>query len=92
MVFNKALYVTTSGGIFRFKDGGNSWTQAIAGLPTTNVFSLLVFANTLYAGTDGDGIFRSEDGGDSWTQVSTGLTYLHVTSLAVDGTTLLRAH
>jgi photosystem II stability/assembly factor-like uncharacterized protein len=70
--------------VYRTEDGGESWTDASAGLPTSeaSAHTLLYWPDNpevvllgTYKGEDpshfsgfGVGLFRSEDGGQSWTE------------------------
>ena len=66
-------------GIFRTRDGGDTWERLTEGLPEGDLGRIgldvfrgdgdIVYA-TVEAGDDEGGVFRSEDGGDSWTRVS----------------------
>ena len=66
---------TARGGIFRSRDGGETWVSASEGLRVyednmlPGIFALAQKGNTLYAGTGGD-LFYSTDGGDSWQQLT----------------------
>jgi|GEM_PF-1108533 len=72
---------SNGGGVFR-SNGGEPWTQVIAGLTNTIVSSLAVDATNVYLGT-ADGVFRSANNGDSWNAVNSGITNLGIASLAV---------
>ena len=87
------LYIgTSSDGVFRSTDGGNSWSAVNAGLTNLFIQALAIdpqTPSTLYAGTrDFFGsfvvgeIFRSTDGGESWGTIS-GLSGA-ITELAID--------
>lgn len=64
------------GGIFKSKDGGNTWVEINNGLTNVSVSSLVISSadtNTLLAGTaQGGGIFKTTDAGHNW--VSQGLS------------------
>lgn len=82
---------TSSAGIFKSTNGGQSWTSASGGLGTKAVLSLALdptHPSTLYAGTD-RGVYRTENGGASWAEASTGILRdpfgaSYVYSLAID--------
>ena len=56
-----------SNGVFRSRNGGDTWESASAGLKNSTILTLLQDSRdgTLYAGTE-YGIYRSRDGGDTW--------------------------
>ncbi|HXT49906.1 MAG TPA: hypothetical protein VN811_02630, partial [Thermoanaerobaculia bacterium] len=62
-------------GIYRTRDGGNSWSNASSGLPGGEVRQLAVSSSNaaaLYAATE-HGLFQSTDGGDSWRRTGASL-------------------
>ncbi len=78
------IYAGTDTGVFKSKDGGESWKSS--GLANTHITVLAINPSdpsTIYAGTDG-GVFESTDGGENWSVINSGLTNTHVTSLAID--------
>ena len=53
-------------GIFTSEDGGNTWEKA-QHFYETDIYTLEVYGNTLFAGTQcSRGAFRSLDGGETW--------------------------
>ena len=71
-------------GIFRWTEGGTSWTKFNNGLIGTRVSSLVYFKNALYASTHNRyGIFKSVDGGNRWIPIRRGLSTARVGALAV---------
>lgn len=74
--------------VFRSIDGGATWTEAGAGLPTGAgyVSSIIITTpasnySTLFAGTSNDGVYISLSAGSNWTP---SLRSVNVTALAVD--------
>ncbi len=67
------------GGIYRSRDGGDSWEKLGGGLPNGLVGKLGIAQSAsapqrLYAIIEADpgpGVYRSDDGGDTWTVVNT---------------------
>ncbi len=65
-------------GIYRSRDGGDTWTRLSGGLPTTQMgrIGLATARNTpglVYAiveNADAGGLYRTADGGESWTRVN----------------------
>ena len=80
----KILYVGTSSGVFRSRDGGESWTKINTGIVNTQIENLVFFRNALYTVTD-DGIVKSADGGNSWVPVNEGLVASEGGLLTVSG-------
>lgn len=81
------IYNSTSVGIFRSPNQGQSWMPINNGLGNANVELLAVAPSgsgqtTLFAGTS-RGVFRSEDNGDSWVEASSGLVNASVNDIAV---------
>ena len=73
---------TGSVGIFRSRDGGNTWAHLTNGLPAVEASDVAVDPvdpRIVYAaignifGDPGNGIYKSTDGGDSWTRLAGGL-------------------
>jgi photosystem II stability/assembly factor-like uncharacterized protein len=75
--------------IFRTADGGDNWTDvsdqscgANMICFTTEVKSLTVMGQYLFAGVQGIGVFRSPDFGESWTELKNGMKNPIVLSMA----------
>ncbi len=69
---DRTVYATTSAGLYRSSDQGQSW-QVLPELPDTSEFQPVVAlavdprnAQHLFAGKWHDGIYESVDGGQSW--------------------------
>lgn len=75
---------SSTGGIFKSTNGGQSWVAANSGLTYRNVgggfgeVSAIAIdpldTATIYAGTNGGGVFKSSDGGRNWTALNSGLS------------------
>jgi hypothetical protein len=68
-----ALFATVAGhGVQTSTDGGVTWSDASAGLPTQDVQALVAdsFGGGLYAST-GNGVYRSTDRGATWVGLDT---------------------
>jgi photosystem II stability/assembly factor-like uncharacterized protein len=91
------------GGVWRSRDGGDSWEKLTDGLPDEPVgrIGLSVSASrpdrvwALVTAEPGGGVFRSDDGGDSWTRTSDdrdlrgrGWYYSHITADPTDPNTV----
>lgn len=67
---DNTLFSGTDAGVFRSRDGGDTWEAAISGLENLYVESLLLGNDdALFAGTDA-GVFRSLDAGEHWMAVN----------------------
>ncbi|HEX6909189.1 MAG TPA: hypothetical protein VF142_02290 [Longimicrobium sp.] len=65
------------GGVYRTRDGGDTWTRLEGGLPRGMVGKVGVTVSPAnprrvwaLVEADSGGLFRSDDGGDSWTRVN----------------------
>jgi len=88
---NTILVGTANGGIFKTKNGGETWKTVFDNFPQLSISKIIYDPNNfnvLYAGTGdanisgfpsvGDGLYKSTDGGESWTKL--GLSFNHVIS------------
>lgn len=80
-----ALFAGNTHGIYRSLDDGLNWVSINNGMTSTDVRTLAIFRDTLFAGTHGGGIFRSANGGADWVTANTGLTNLNVRALLIHG-------
>jgi photosystem II stability/assembly factor-like uncharacterized protein len=78
-------------GLFRSTNNGANWTAAISGLTDTNIISLAINGNTIFAGTGGSGVFRSDNNGSSWTAANSNITNRRIWSLAAFGNNIFAA-
>ena len=65
-------------------NNGASWTAINNGLTNTDVSSLAISGNNIFAGTS-SGVFLSMNNGASWTAINNGLTSTNILSLAISG-------
>jgi photosystem II stability/assembly factor-like uncharacterized protein len=76
---------TSTAGIFKSTNNGNSWIEKNNGLTTSNVISIAINDNdVIFAGTFNAGIFRSTDSGENWIAINTGLTLLNIRDFAIN--------
>lgn len=75
----EATYFTYSyygAGLLKSTNGGDTWTNYRAGLPSMTYFSRLVIkpgnSNILFAALGGAGLYRSTDAGESWSAAVSG--------------------
>ena len=80
----ETIYAKAGDGVFRSRDGGETWTSIGTGLPDGYIEMQLVDGTTLY-GTSSHGIFRLAQGSDSWELIAP--TQRDIMALAFDGTT-----
>ncbi len=67
------LFAGTSGsGVFLSTDNGTNWTAVDSGLAHSDVMSLAVIGNAIFAGIFGvdSGVFRSTNNGTNWTVIA----------------------
>ena len=79
------IFAGTSGGVFRSKDNGDSWTEINNGL--TRLFVRTLAINTsghIFAGTDENGIYRSIDNGENWVESNNGIINLNINTIAIN--------
>ena len=79
---NQMLVAATSNGMYVTTDGGNSWSQTLAGNYKDVEFRPGT-PSTIYATGNSLEFFRSTDTGASWSQVGTGLPTSGVNRLAI---------
>jgi hypothetical protein len=84
------VYVGSSSGVFKTRDGGVSWQtlrMSNAPLSATTLVVASQRTTTLYAANpfvaNGTGLFKSIDGGETWQAASSGL-WGRISSLAID--------
>jgi hypothetical protein len=59
------MYACTDAGLFRTINGGETWTDL--GVPDSDVYSVLVTDDRIYAGVEPAAIYCSVDAGETWT-------------------------
>ena len=81
------IFAGTSGGVFLSTNNGGSWSAVNNGLiENTNISSLAINGEKIFAGTEGGGVFLSTNNGGNWIAVNSGLTNLYISTLASSGT------
>jgi hypothetical protein len=77
------------GGVFRSKDGGDTWAQASFGMdPNESIYDLLPDPNrpgVLYASTSTSGVYYTTDRGEHWIALNDGISGKWVDQLALSG-------
>ena len=91
---DRTLFAGTSGaGIFRSRDGGDTWDPASKGLQVApyrglpSILALMQEGDTLYAGTNGN-LFYSIDSGSSWQQLTHFQDEMGIPGIAFIGDTI----
>ena len=67
------LFAGTEKGIYRSKDGGDSWERLDSPMNDLQIWAIAInprSPNRVYAGTCPSALFRSDDGGDTWKQLA----------------------
>lgn len=76
-------------GVWKSTDGGNTWTQSLAGKQAHDISVARTSAGvTLYAGlwdAVGGGVMQSTDEGATWTPINIGLTSNYIGNFAIAG-------
>jgi len=92
---DRVIYAATlEYAVWRSSDGGETWTQAAAGMdPNEQMFALLADPNrpgVLYASTSLSGVFVTTDGASSWRKLGEGLDFFNMKdmTLSADGSVL----
>lgn len=69
---NEIYAGTTSGNLYYSNNGGVTWQDISAGLPSEAITSILI-DNFIYAGTASNGVYRSAPASAGWTAQSSGM-------------------
>lgn len=81
------IFAGTNGdGIFVSTGDGENWTSSNEGLQDTIIHTIMIWGNTIFAGTE-TGVSVSTDNGENWRSINSGLSGLGVWSLEVSGDT-----
>jgi len=70
------MYLATMKGVYKSRDGGETWEFRSQGLGDAHVLCLAIdpsSSSTVYAGTFGDAIYKTQDGGQQWYPTNIGL-------------------
>jgi hypothetical protein len=88
-VTGPCIYTGTQfGGIYLSVNNGSNWTAINHGLTHTDVYSLAISGQNVFAGNV-DGVFMSSDSGANWVSVSAGLNDSTVIALAANDSIIL---
>jgi photosystem II stability/assembly factor-like uncharacterized protein len=75
--------VYIGGGLYRSRDGGDSWEQVLSEeAPILDI--LIVDENLIVLATNGHGVLISEDSGENWSELNDGLTNWTILHLHID--------
>jgi photosystem II stability/assembly factor-like uncharacterized protein len=70
------IYVSTSQGVVKSRDGGSTWSPINEGLENSQVLAFAIdptSTSTIYAGTFAKAIYKSVDGGQRWRPANIGM-------------------
>jgi photosystem II stability/assembly factor-like uncharacterized protein len=73
---SQIVYVSSSKGVFKTRDGAATWTPLNEGLEHSQVLAFAIdptAPSTIYAGTFANAIFKSSDGGQLWRPANVGM-------------------
>lgn len=73
---SQIVYVSSSQGVVKTRDGGASWTPINEGLEHSQVLAFAIdpsATSTIYAGTFANAIYKSNDGGQLWRPANIGM-------------------
>ena len=77
------LYAGTYSGIFLSTNNGNSWVPIDTGLTNTNIQTIAISGNNIFAGSYGGGVFLSTNNGNSWVAINNGLSCLKIITIVI---------
>jgi photosystem II stability/assembly factor-like uncharacterized protein len=88
-VFDNALFIGTTGNIYKSSDNGSTWIEVNSGIPVNaRITSMAASENAIFAGSTSNGVFITTNGGASWIEINSGLTNTHISQLVAMGTKL----
>lgn len=83
------VYAGTNYGVYEIDKNGVKWNDLSAGLPSnTQIISLAIKGNLVFAGTKDKGLFIFNTNTGIWSPANTGLNEKNVYSIVVNGNTL----
>jgi hypothetical protein len=83
------IFGAEGNGVVLSTDNGLTWVSVNNGLPpNSDVSSLAISGNNIFAGIWQGGVYRSSNNGNSWVPCNSGLPDLKVTELAAIGTNI----
>lgn len=75
---NHIFVCTSTDGIYRSTDLGNSWRKIINGLTPSNITSISIDElGRIFIGTHGSGVYYSTNNGDSWNKTNLSANYIN---------------
>ena len=84
------IYATTTSGVYKTVNGGDSWYAANSGITFTNIYAVSIHPEApqiLYvashSGSNGY-VYESVDKGNSWTEIGSGLSNTKINDLVID--------
>jgi len=81
---NNIFAGTANNGVFYSSNNGSTWVAVNTGLTNSNILSLTINDNTIFAGTP-SGVFLSSNNGGSWIAANSGLPVTGIYALASIG-------
>jgi len=84
-------YAATNNGVYQFIKNGSNWTAVNIGLLSTNVNSLIIKGNIIFASTFNNGVFKTTNNGYTWSPVTIDSSYSYISSFAINNNSIFAA-
>jgi photosystem II stability/assembly factor-like uncharacterized protein len=88
-VSGSKIFAGTRTGVFLSTDNGANWNAVNNGIENTEVLSLAINGNNIYAGTYRAGFYVSSDNGTTWTLMNNGLPTTSIYAITCTGTKII---